>query len=56
MLVILKFGYDPHMRNIDQSPFHRNEAGSHMFNTLSIKGAEVVPLIETMPQQENVGA
>ena len=39
-------GYDPKMRNIDQSPFHRNEAGSAEYNTLALKGAPTVPLIE----------
>ena len=27
MFILCKFGYDPVMRNIDQSPFHDNEAG-----------------------------
>ena len=39
-------GYDPRMRNIDQSPFHKNEAGSAECNTLALKGAPTVPLIE----------
>ena len=39
-------GYDPKMRNVDQSPFHRNEAGSAEYNTLALKGAPTVPLIE----------
>ena len=39
-------GYDPKMRNLDQSPFHRNEAGSAECNTLALKGAPTVPLIE----------
>ena len=46
MLIILKFGYDPDMRNIDQSPFHKNEAGSQACKTLAIKGTPIVPLIE----------
>ena len=46
MLIILTWGYDPRMRNIDQSPFHGNEAGSAESNTLALKGAPTVPLIE----------
>ena len=45
-LVILHFGYDPVFRNIDQSPFHGNEAGSAECNTLALKGAPTVPLVE----------
>ena len=45
-LVQLTFGYDPKFRNIDQSPFHGNEAGSAESNTLVLKGAPTVPLIE----------
>ena len=45
-LVKLHFGYDPKGRNIDQSPFHGNEAGSVESNTLALKGAFTVPLIE----------
>ena len=46
MLVKLHFGYEPDCRNVDQSPFHRNEAGSKGCNTLALKGAPTVPLIE----------
>ena len=46
MFIYLKFGYDPDMRNIDQLPFHRNEAGSAARNTLALTGAPIVPLIE----------
>ena len=45
-LVLLHFGYDPQMRNVDQSPFHVNEAGSAATNTLVITHAPTVPLIE----------
>ena len=45
-LVWLHFGYDPRMRNVDQSPFHMNEAGSAATNTLVIKNAPTVPLVE----------
>ena len=45
-LILLEFGYDAKCRNIDQSPFHGNEAGSHECNTISLKGAPTVPLIE----------
>ena len=46
MLVIFHFGYDPVFRNVDQSPFHSNEAGSAECGTLALKGAPTVPLIE----------
>ena len=45
-LVQLTFGYDPQFRNVDQSPFHGNEAGSAECNTIALKGAPTVPLIE----------
>ena len=45
-LVQLTFGYDPAFRNIDQSPFHGNEAGSAECNTIVLKGAPTVPLVE----------
>lgn len=45
-MIIYHKGYDPKMRNIDQSPFHKNEAGSAECNTLALKGAPTVPLIE----------
>ena len=44
--VKLHFGYDPDFKNVDQSPFHMNEAGSQECKTLSVKGAYSVPLIE----------
>ena len=34
------------MRNLDQSPFHINEAGSHVTGTIAMKGAPVIPLLE----------
>ena len=45
-LAILTFGYDPVFRNVDQSPFHGNEAGSAACNTIALQGAPTVPLIE----------
>ena len=36
-LIMLTFGYDPKFRNVDQSPFHGNEAGSAACNTISLK-------------------
>ena len=45
-LIQLHFGYDPVCSNVDQSPFHMNEAGSKAMGTLSFKGAPSVPLIE----------
>ena len=38
-------GYDPHIENWDQSPFHHNEAGSDNKPTLAVAGVEV-PLVE----------
>ena len=48
MRVIIKHhhGYEPNVRNADQSPFHENEAGSAECNTLALKGAPTVPLVE----------
>ena len=46
MFILLVFGYDPHMTNVDQSPYHKNEAGSQDAMTLSVKGADSVPLKE----------
>ena len=39
-------GYDLAVDNVDQSPFHMNEAGSKKAGTLSIRGCGVVPLNE----------
>ena len=38
-------GYDPHILNWDQSPFHHNESGTACTKSLAVKGS-VVPLIE----------
>ena len=45
-LILLQFGYRPRFRNIDQSPFHKNEAGSREFGTLAMQNAPTVPLLE----------
>ena len=45
-MVMLHFGYDPTFKNIDQSPFHQNEAGSKEWGTLALVGQHTVPLIE----------
>ena len=45
-LILLHFGYDPDCSNVDQSPFHMNEAGSAECNSLALKGAPIVPLVE----------
>ena len=34
------------MRNLDQSPFHMNEAGSQVVGTIAMKGAPIIPLLE----------
>ena len=39
-------GYDPHMTSVDQTPDHKNEAGSQGATTLSVKGAPIVVLKE----------
>ena len=44
--VELAKGYDPDMRNLDQSPFHINEAGSHVAGSIAMKGAPIIPLLE----------
>ena len=41
------------MTNIDQSPYHKNEAGSQDAMTLSVKGAEHVPLCENHADTRN---
>ena len=43
---MLTFGNDPRFRNVDQSPFHGNGARSQKSNTIALKGAPTVPLIE----------
>ena len=45
-MVMVHFGYDPTFKNIDQSPFHQNEAGSKEWSTLTLMGAHTVPLIQ----------
>ena len=50
-MISLHFGYDPDCRDIDQSPFHGNEAGSKACDTLALKGAPTVPSSKTMLQQ-----
>ena len=44
--VFLEFGYDPHFRNLDQSPMHKNEAGSKCYGTIALKNQCTVPLLE----------
>ena len=39
-------GYDPHMTSVDQTPYHKNEAGSQGATTLLVKGAPIVALKE----------
>ena len=45
-LAIKLLGYNPDLDNLDQSPFHMNEAGSKAEKSLSIRGGGVVPLKE----------
>ena len=42
----MMYGYDPAITNCDQSPYHKNEAGSQGATTLSVKGAPIVVLKE----------
>ena len=44
--VFLEFGYDPHFRNVDQMPIHKNESGSKMYRTISAKNGCKVPIHE----------
>ena len=41
-LVELQFGYDPNCKNVDQSPFYMNEAGSKGTSTLALTGCPTV--------------
>jgi len=45
LFILLVFGYDPMILNVDQSPFHHNETGSQDKPTLGVKGAKV-PVVE----------
>ena len=42
-LCLLKWNYDPDCKNVDQSPFHVNEAGSREVGTLALKECPIVP-------------
>ena len=46
MWIFLVHGYDPVIRNVDQSPFHRNEAGSKQYGTIVERNSCKVPLHE----------
>ena len=45
-LAIKVLGYDLDLDNLDQSPFHMNEAGSKAEKSMDIRGGGVVPLKE----------
>ena len=45
-LAVEVLGYDLDLDNLDQSPFHMNEAGSQAQKSMSIRGGGVVPLKE----------
>ena len=45
-LAIRVLGYDLDQDNLDQSPFHMNEAGSKAEKSMSIRGCGIVPLKE----------
>ena len=45
-LAVLVLGYDVEFENMDQSPFHMNEAGSQNALTLAMRGAPAVPVKE----------
>ena len=55
-LVQLAKGYDPKMRNFDQSPFHLNEAGSQVTGSITMKGTPIIPLLETTETRGSGGA
>ena len=40
----LVFGCDPHFRNVDQTPIHKNESGSKM--SIAVNNSMTVPLLE----------
>ena len=42
-LILLTFGYDPACTNVDQSPFHKNEAGSKEYGTIALNGGTDYP-------------
>ena len=44
--VKLEFGYDPDFRNLDQTPIHKNESGSKLYRTITVKNSFKVPLLE----------
>ena len=43
-LILLTFGYDPACTNVDQSPFHKNEAGSKEYGTIALNGGTDYPI------------
>ena len=45
-------GYDPHILNWDQSPFHHNESSSATKTVLAVKGG-IVPLVEAHDDSRN---
>ena len=47
-LCMCEFGYDPEFENVDQTPYHVNEAGSKEAGTMSVAGSDPVPLLENL--------
>ena len=45
-MAVQLLGYDPELDNLDQSPFHMNEAGSKAEKSMSVRGGGIVPLKE----------
>jgi len=45
LFILLSFGYDPLISNLDQTPFHHNETGSQDKAILAVRGA-TVPVVE----------
>ena len=41
--ILLHVGYDPARSNVDQSPFHKNEAGSKEYGTIALNGGTDYP-------------
>ena len=46
LLRYLEFGYDPHFRNVGQTPLHKNESGSMVYKTILFRNASSIPLLE----------
>ena len=50
--VLLEFGYDPDFRNVDQTPLHKNESGSKLYKTITVKTVIKFHSLRAMPPPE----